>query len=62
MDSSHPNESNKYIRDCLIVLQLIRHSEQQIRTGKTINQKDVFEHIENKYFYEDRRTIRSINE
>ena len=52
MDFLNSNKSNEHIKNRLILLQLILYREQQVHDGKTTDQKDVFEYIENKYFNE----------
>ena len=38
------------MKNNLYLLQLIRHSEKQIREGKVTSQEEVFDKIEKKYF------------
>ena len=43
-------KSYENLQNTLAMLKMIIHSERQIREGKVTGQKEVFDHIEKKYF------------
>ena len=53
MGFANHNEITKNINNGLAILQIIHAREEQVRDGKTTEQKDVFEYMENKYFNQE---------